>query len=344
MKPTCSEIAALCRELAVLLHSGIGIADGIFLLAQTENDPMGQLLLRMGGRMDEGAELSEAMEETGSFPGCVTGMIHVGEQTGRMEEVLRALAQFYDQRSRSNRRIRKALGYPAALLALMILVIGMLLIRVLPVFDDVYASLGSRLTGVAAALLHLGQLLKGALPVLWGILAAAALAGVLYACCAPLHEKVNRLWTARFGDRGFYRKFNNANFARALALGLRSALVLEEAVEQAAKLLADNPGAAARCCSCAAALRAGKALSDAMAQADFLPPAESRMLAVGLRQGSGDAVMEDIADRLMEEAEDALEDAVAKAEPVVVLSASVLVGFILLSVMLPLMNIMTVIG
>lgn len=344
MKPTYSEIAALCRELAVLLHGGIGIADGIFLLAQTENPPMGQLLLRVSGRMDEGAELSEAMEETGSFPGCVTGMLHVGEQTGRMEEVLRALGQFYDQRSRSSRRIRKALGYPAALLALMIVVIGVLLIRVLPVFDDVYASLGSRLTGVAAALLYLGQLLKHALPVLLGILAAAAIGGLLYAYCAPLREKVNVLWTARFGDRGVSRKFNNANFARALALGLSSALVLEDAVEQAAKLLADNPGAAARCCSCAEALRTGKSLSDAMAEADFLSAAETRMLSVGLRQGSGDAVIGDIADRLMEEAEEALEDAVAKAEPAMVMSASVLVGFILLSVMLPLMNIMAVIG
>ena len=344
MKPTYSEIAALCRELAALLHGGIGIADGIFLLAQTEDAPMHRLLLTVGGRMDEGAELSEAMEETDSFPGCVTGMIRVGEQTGRMEEVLRELGQFYDQRSRSSRRIRKALGYPAVLLGLMSVVIGVLLVEVLPVFDEVYASLGSRLTSVGEALLYLGQLLKGALPVLLGILAAVVLAGLLYGYCAPVREKVNALWTARFGDRGVSRKFNNANFARALALGLSSALPLEDAVEQSAKLLADIPGAAARCRSCAESLRAGKALSVAMAEADFLPPAESRMLAVGLRQGSGDTVIGSIADRLMEDAEEALEDAVAKAEPAMVLVASVLVGFILLSVMLPLMNIMSVIG
>ena len=344
MKPTYSETAALCRELSVLLHAGIGVADGLFLLAESQTGELGALLLQLGKRMDAGAPLSEALAESKAFPDCVTGMIRIGEQAGRMEEVLLALGRFYDQRSRSSRQLRKALGYPAMLLSLMLLVIGVLLIRVLPVFDDVYASLGSRLTGAAAMLLHLGQMLKNALPLLLGILAAVAATALLYGYCGPVREKINARWTARLGDRGVSRKFNNANFARALALGFSSALPLEEAVEQAAMLLSDIPGAAARCRGCAEALRSGKSLPDAMTEAEFLPPAESRMLSVGLRQGSGDVIMAEIADRLMDDAQEALEDAVAKAEPAMVMGASVLVGIILLSVMLPLMNIMSVIG
>ena len=68
------------------------------------------------------------------------------------------------------------------------------------------------------------------------------------------------------------------------------------------------------------------------------------MLAVGLRQGGSDLVMADIANRLMEDAQESLERTVARAEPAMVLAASVLVGLILLSVMLPLMNIMAAIG
>ena len=85
-------------------------------------------------------------------------------------------------------------------------------------------------------------------------------------------------------------------------------------------------------------------MQEAMAQAGFLQPAQCRMLAVGLRQGSGDLVMADIADRLQEEAQESLEKTAAKAEPTMVLAASVLVGLILLAVMLPLMNILTAIG
>lgn len=343
MKLTHSEIAGLCRRLALLLHAGIGAADGIFLLAE-EDDEMRPLLTALGAGMDEGKPLSEAMEVSRAFPGCVTGMVRVGEQTGRLEEVLTSLANFYEQRSRSSRQIRQALMYPAAILALMLVVIGVLLIKVLPVFDEVYASLGSRLTGVAAGLLHLGQLLEKAMPVLLGILGAVAVTALLYAYCAPFREKVSAQWTARFGDRGISRKFNNANFARALAMGLAGALPLEEAAQQAGELLSDIPGAARRCETCAEALRSGASLATAMGDAGFLPPAESRMLSVGLRQGSGDLVMADIADRLMHDAEDALGQTVAKVEPAMVLAASMLVGLILLAVMLPLMNIMSAIG
>jgi len=344
MKLTYGEIADICRHLAMLLHAGIGIADGVFLLAQEETQQLRELLQNIGAQMDEGESLSAAMENTDAFPGCVTGMVQMGEQTGCMEEVLEALAQFYEQRSRSHRQIKNALTYPAVILALMLVVVGVLLTKVLPVFDDVYASLGSRLTGVAGALLHLGGWLEMAMPVLFVLLLLLVLAALLYAYCAIVRNKVN-IWTAaRFGDRGVSRNYNNANFARALSMGLGSALPLEEAVELSGRLLADTPGAAQRCSFCAQQLRDGRNLSEAMGSAGFLPPAESRMLAVGLRQGSGDKVMADIADRLMEQADEALENTVAKIEPAMVLLASLLVGAILLSVMLPLMNIMSAIG
>lgn len=342
MKLTHRETADFCRQLALLLHGGIGIADGVFLLAQEETGAPA-LLQTLGKLLDEGSSLGDAMEKTGAFPGCVTGMVHTGEQTGRLEEVLDAMARFYDQRSRSSRQIKTALTYPALLLALMLVVVGVLLVQVLPVFDDVYRSLGSRLTGAAALLLQLGQLLKGALPILFGLLAVAAVGALVYAC-TPLGVRVNGWWTRRFGDRGISRQFNNANFARALTLTLGSGLPLEAAVEQAGRLLSDIPAAADRCSRCARLLRDGAPLSGAMGETGFLSPAESRLLHLGLTQGSGDAVMAQLADRLMEQAEESLENAVAKIEPAMVLLSSLLVGMILLAVMLPLMNIMAAIG
>lgn len=344
MKLAHSEIAQLCRNLALLLHAGISLADGIFLICQEQDGHIAALLQDMGKQMDGGITLGEAMERSGAFPRCAAGMVSIGEQTGRTEEVLNLLAQFYGQRDRTARRIRQSLAYPAVIMGMLLIVIGVLLVKVLPVFDDVYASFGSRMTGVAAWLLRLGQLLKGALPVLLVILAAIAAVAVVYACCLPVRQRMQAWFAARFGDRGAARKFNNAHFARAVAMGLAGALPLEEALEQAGKLLEDVPTAVRRCEKSVQALKNGQTLAEAMAQADFLPPSESRLLAVALREGSGDRAMADIADRLMEDAEEALEAAAAKVEPAMVLIASALVGVILLAVMLPLMNIMAVIG
>lgn len=344
MKLDHSRIAFFCQGLALLLHSGIRLADGVFLLAEEADGELGSLLKTLGTALDNGIPLSQAMEDSGAFPVSVAGMTAVGEETGRLEEVLSSMGRFYEQRYQSSGRIRHALTYPSILFLLMLGVIGVLLIKVLPVFDGVYASLGSRLTGVAAGLLHLGRLLEGMLPLLLALLGAGAVLALMYKLCAPFRERLRGWLNAWLGDKGPLKKYNDALFARALSMGLASALPIEEAVARAQKLLADIPGAASRCRKCAERLCGGASLADAMGEAGFLSPAQCRILSVGLGQGSGDAVMEQIADRLMAEADENLERAVSRVEPAMVLIASCMVGLILLAVMLPLANIMSTIG
>lgn len=344
MKLTDQDTARFCRSLSLLLHGGIGLAEGVFLLAEEETGLFREVTLALGNQVDGGATLSEAMEASDAFPEHVTGMVRIGENTGRMEEALDSLADFYEERCRTSRQIKNAVAYPGMIVLLMLAVIAVLLIKVLPVFDEVYASLGSRLTGAAAGLLRLGQALEQLMPVLLVLLGVGVAAAVLYSLCAPLREKVTAGYQKRFGDRGVARKFNNARFARALAMGLGSGLPMEEAMELAGKLLSDIPGAAARCRQCAALMEADAALGSAMGTAGLLSPAQCRMLTAGLRGGNADRVMADMADHMMEEANEALAAQVSRIEPTMVLIASGMVGVILLSVMLPLMNIMATLG
>ena len=173
------EIASLCLELSLLLHAGVGTGDALSLLAE-EGDSKG-MLSAMAEQVDSGETLSTALRESGRFPVYVCGLVEVGERTGRTEEALAALARYYEDRVRLARRVRSALLYPAVMLALMLVVIAVLLVKVLPIFDDVYASLGGRLTGVAGGLLALGRWLEGAMPVLWVLLALVALFAAAFA-------------------------------------------------------------------------------------------------------------------------------------------------------------------
>lgn len=339
------EIAALCRELALLLHAGVQAGDGLTLLAEEENDPsLRQMLTEMARQTDQGVMLSAVLREAGRFPIYVTGLVEVGERTGRTEETLQALAQYYENRERMNRQIRSALTYPAILLLLMLMVIAVLLSRVLPVFEEVYASLGGQLTGVAGGLLVLGQGLNAAMPVLCVLLGLLVVFFAVFYFSVSFQEKVLGAWRRSFGDQGVSRRMNDARFAQALAMGLRSGLPLEEAVDLAAELLQDTPAAVNRCRQCRARLDEGAELAEALRSTGTLPAPECRLLLLGLRSGSGDSVMEEIARRLSEESELALERRVSQVEPALVLVTSLLVGAILLSVMLPLMNIMAAIG
>jgi type IV pilus assembly protein PilC len=127
-------------------------------------------------------------------------------------------------------------------------------------------------------------------------------------------------------------------------MGLASGLKLEDAMELAASL--ETEGTAARkCCEdCADRLDRGEELSHALKESGCLPASACRMLALGVRSGSADTVMAHIAQQLEEESEEALAAAVGRVEPTLVIVTSVLVGAILLSVMLPLMNIMAAVG
>ncbi len=218
------EIASLCLELSLLLRAGVASGDALVLLAEESDPGFKEMLSQTADRMDGGAPLSEALRQTGRLPAYVCGLIEVGERSGRLEEALASLAGYYENRARLDRRIRSALLYPAVMLALMLAVIAVLLVKVLPIFDDVYASLGGRLSGLAGGLLQLGRWLDGAMPVLWVLLALLAAFLGAFAASGGFREKILGLWRKSHGDKGVSRKMNDARLAQALAMGMASGL------------------------------------------------------------------------------------------------------------------------
>lgn len=339
------QIAYLCRELALLLHTGITEADSLHLMAEESDDAqMAAMLKNMAEQMDSGCYLSDVFQMAGCFPAYITGLLRVGQTVGKTEDALNALYSYYDNKERLQQQIISSLTYPAILLVLMLVVIVILLSQVLPVFNEIYASLGGQLSGVAGGLLLLGQILDRGMPVLLGILAAAAVFSALFYLHRGFHRSVCAFWNRKWGDRGISRKLNNARFAQALAMGLRSGLQLEESVDLAAQLLQDSPEAVKRCESCRKQLIQGEDLAQALEKNGLMTKAFCRLLALGIRGGNSDDVMDEIAARMQRDAEQSLESAVSKVEPSLILLTSGLVGVILLSVMLPLMNIMSSIG
>ena len=338
-------IAAFCLQLAFLLHSGVRLSDSLILLSEEETNPAyREILSHIACQIDNGASLSSAFEETGCFPSHVTGLLEVGEQVGRTEETLTALSGYYEEKEQMNRQLKNSLTYPSVLFLMMLAVIIVLLTQVLPVFDDVYASLGGSLTGLAGGLLILGQALNIILPFVGVVIAVTTAVLFVISLHPEMRHKALHFWQTHWGDKGIFRKMNNARFAQALSMAFSSGLPLEEGVSLAASLLKDCPDAVKRCETCRACLDAGGDLSTALGESHMLTASDCRMLTLGMRAGTGDAAMERISHRLSEEAREALENQVAKVEPALVLITSILVGAILFSVMLPLMHIMKAIG
>ena len=344
-KLTTEDIGRACLSMAHLVHAGVGTGDALSLLAEDQASPEeARLWARMAEQADMGFSLARIFRESGCFPDYVCALLAVGEQVGRTEEALLALARYYEGRAELNRQLHSALVYPVILLCVMLAVVAALLVWVLPVFDEVYAQLGGSLSGLAGAALALGTGLKDLLSPLFLLLATAAGALCILTFSQPAREALLRLRCRTGADRGILRALNTARFAQALSMGLSSGLTDREAVDLAATLCPDSSGFARRCGSCLTALDAGKTLPAALREQDLFSRADCRLLEAGIRSGNGEAVMQQIAQRLLRDSEFALDTLVGRIEPTLVVFLCVPVGGILLSVMLPLMHIMTAIG
>ncbi len=335
------ELSMICLELSLFLKAGADGNSALVLLAEDSSDAwQKERFLAMVSDMDSGLSLSAAMERSGIFPREAWTLLAVGELTGRTEETLQQLSRYYDVRDRRDRQMRSALLQPSILLLVMLSVIAVLLVKILPIFNEVYLSLGGEMSGIAGGLLRFGMMLDAVLPLLLVLLAIPAAAVFAFAMSERLREALFGL----FKSKKKLSPTDRARFARALSMSIGCGLSAEEAALRAASLFADGSCAAERSAACLAMLGEGKGLAEALSESKLLPAAECRLLALGMRSGSGEAALEEIARRLEVDAEEKIDRLVGQIEPVMVVITSLMIGLILLCVMLPLTQIMSAIG
>lgn len=100
------------------------------------------------------------MEKTGVFPEYALHMTEIGEQTGRLDETMEALAAYYQREEEILDAVKSAVTYPVAMLGMLLVIVAVLFIKVMPVFEQVYMQLGQEMTGVARQLLNIGDWMR----------------------------------------------------------------------------------------------------------------------------------------------------------------------------------------
>ena len=200
------------------------------------------------------------------------------------------------------------------------------------------------MTGIAAGLLKLGDVLRAALPVIGVVMAVFAVVVLVFYFSDSLRGKLTGWFKRRFGDRGMLHKIGMARFASALSMGMMSGLAIEDAMRTAMSFHEESEKVKAGYEQCLKNLEQGEPLAESLKEAEIFPALYCRMLSLGVKSGAGDDIMAEIARRLEDDASRSIDGMVAKIEPTIVIITSILVGVILLSVMIPLMNIMASIG
>ncbi len=326
----------------MFLHSGTTYGAALYYLAETEDEKgIKNIFFEMARRSDEGAPLYEVVSQSGIFPDDVASMLKMAERTGKTEETLGALASYYDRLDSRDYALRTSLMYPSVLLLVMSLVVVLLLVYVMPIFSNVYASFGVSLSGFAAVLLSIGEFLSRIFPIVCALFLLFALFLIIFSTSETLRERI-------FGLNGksknkLAKKINAARFATALTMALSVGMTLEEATALSGELVyGENDEKTDKCINELG--RVNGTTEAAYTSSGLLPAPEARLLALGIKGGNIESASEEIARRLERDASDASDEALGRIEPIMVISASVVIGIILLSVMIPLAGIMASIG
>ena len=345
MKPlTNAELSTFCGQLAMILRSGISALEGLSIMAEDAPEGEGKALLRqMLEQMETGSGVADAVEQAGCFPVYMCSMVRLGEQSGQLDDVMASLASYYRREEQLSRSIKSAVTYPLVMLGMMVAVMLVLIVKVLPVFDQVFQQLGTGLTGVSGAILRMGQAMNRYSVALVAVIAAAAALCLYFFCTRRGREQIRRFSSHFFGTRKLSEQIACARFASGMHLALRSGLNIDESLDTVSRLV-EHPTVGQKVQNIRRAVAEGGSLADAIDQEEMFSGVYARMVRIGVKAGAVDEVMDQIARQYDDDIERRMSSLIAKLEPTLVAILSVAVGMILLSVMLPLMGIMSNIG
>lgn len=335
------EVSAFCSQMAMILRSGIFAMEGISIMLEDAGDSEEQALLaQIDETLQETGQLHTALNDTSAFPDYMIRMVRIGEDTGRLDDVMSALALYYEREASIAQTIRNALTYPLIMVFMMLLVILVLITRIMPIFNQIFIQLGSEMTGLSRALLDFGNAVNRYSAVLLALVALFA-AAVLYLTRTKRgREQCRRLVMGFSFSRSLAQKLTACRFASGMSLTLSSGLSPEESLSLASGLI-DQDSFREKIDFCRSALENGGELHKALTDAGIFTGIYARMASIGDRTGVLDEVMQNIADQYQEEIDQKFTGLIAALEPTLVIILSLIVGMILLSVMLPLMGIMS---
>lgn len=331
-----SEISAFCQQLGMIVKAGLPTYYGILILRDEANDEYTKTFLdQIYVPMEKGIPLGEALANTNSFPEYMVDMICLGEETGRLEEVLDSLSVYYQREADIKAGIRHAVTYPLIMTVMMFLVILVIITQVVPVFSQIYEQLGSGLTGTALMLLNISNFLnRYMLGIVIFFIVLAILSVILYR--TPMGKTL-------FQGRSLSMSIAASRFANCMYLALSSGLDTDHSLKIAEKLI-DNPYMLKKIDQCKQKIKEGNSFIQSLLLSEIFSKVYSSMMTIGFKTGTLDDVMQKISVSYEEETDEKLRHFIAILEPTLIVILSFFIGLILISFLLPLLGIMSSIG
>ncbi len=330
------DLVVFTRQLATMIDAGLAMVQSLQALAeQTQNKVMRDTIKDVCTRVEGGDSFSEALQRNPKvFNKLYIAMVGAGERGGLLAEILARLATYLENTARLRKKVKSAMMYPTVVTAVAIGITIFLLVKVVPVFGDVYKGFGAKLPGPTQALISLSKLVQD---YIFYIL--PAMGGLVYAWLAYIKTKGGREFWDRtrinlpiFGQ--IAHKICLARFTRTLASLIRSGVPILE-VLTIVRSTCGNVVMEKAITVSYTDIERGESISNALGKHPIFPSMIIRMITAGEQTGKIEGMLERISDFLDEEIETTLSGLTSLIEPLLILFLGVVVGGIAICMFLP---------
>lgn len=344
-KVKVKDISIFCKQLYTMLNAGMPLSNALDVLgSQTENKVLRQTIKEVYSQVQTGAMLSQAMKKHRNiFPNLLITMVESGEMTGNLDSVLARMSEHFEKENKINSKIKGAMVYPTVLSVAAVGVVIFLLTFIMPTFTGMFTSSGVELPGPTKLLMAISDALKN----YWYIFIIVIGVALFI---------IRRYIKTTTGKRQFDKfklkipvvgpsvtKIATSRFTRTLSTLMASGIPIVPAMETSAsvtnhqvvidgmeKVIED--------------VKKGLSISYLLKNMDFFPPMVISMVGIGEESGSMEDMLSKTADYYDEELDASIQKMLALLEPLLILFMGVIVGFIVISMMLPIFDMTKTVG
>lgn len=333
------------RQFATLIKAGISIVDSVEVLSeQTEDKKLASTLKNIGLELKRGQSLSQACEaHKNVFTPLMINMIKAGETGGQLEETLERLAVFSEKQHELKSKITSALFYPVTVGVMALSTLVFIMVYVVPTFANMFASFNAKLPAMTLFVLNMSRFLTHYWWII--ILAILLIIAIFYVLLQNntskfvMHYGILRLPV--FGK--LIQKSEIARIMRTLSSLFASSVPILQSLE-AIERITKNEVIKEVLQKAKLSLESGQSMALPLKESWVFPPLVYHMIAVGERTGSLDFMLSKVADFYESEVDHTTERLKSLIEPVMIVILSTIVGFIVLSVVMPMFKLYNSIG
>jgi type IV pilus assembly protein PilC len=342
---TGKDVVIFTRQLSTMIDAGLPLVQGLEILGnQQENPTFKKILLQVRADVETGTTFADALKKhTKVFDQLFCNMIEAGEIGGILDTILARLAAFMEKSMVLKKRVKGAMTYPLICLAISIVILGVILIFVVPVFDKMFADFGAALPVPTQIVVNMSNFVQQNF--LYGLAFIALCIFIFKKFYATERgeKKVDAMLLELpvFGD--LIRKVAVAKFSRTLGTMLKSGVPILESLSVVART-AGNKVVEIAVFRTADAISEGRPIAEPLEETGVFPNMVIQMINVGEAVGALDAMLEKIADFYDAEVDQAVENLTAMIEPFMMVFLGGMIGGLVVAMYLPIFNLGKVVG